>query len=101
MLLHICLGVGGLALLYALFIHLRNNRRVSGGFVLAAAMLTIQAIIHPSAEQVITQQLNEESEGEESENPASLEKQMLRQAKRIRSGQIQADLTLQLPSRKN
>jgi hypothetical protein len=102
MLLHICLGVGGCSLLYAIVVHLRKNIRVSGGIVLSAAMLGLQAVFHPPAGQVMTQQLDEGTEDDESgdaDNP-SLETQIRRQAKHIRSGQAKAVLTLRLPSRR-
>lgn len=98
MLIHVSLSIGGFALLYALFAHLRRNRRVSGGIVLAAAMLTLEAIVHPPIEQVIAQQLDESDEHvlEEGES-SSLENQIRRQAKRIRRGQCVANLNCDCP----
>ena len=99
MLLHTGLILAGLGLLCALFVHLRRHKRVTGGVVLAAAMLTLQAIVHPAAGQVIGQEFREEVEDEEPEGsaPASLESQMRRQAKRIRAGHDQPGLKLQVP----
>lgn len=99
MLLHVSLCIGSAALLYTLFAHFRRYRRVSGGFVLAAAMLTLQAIFHPAAEQVIVQQTDDKDEQDSELSGLSLEEQILRQAKRIRSGRQQASPILRLPSR--
>ena len=101
MLLSTCLGTLGLALLCVIFVHLRKNKRVSGGVVLAAAMLTFQAIINPPTQQFIAQ-LEEDQQKEETDpvTEASLESQIRRQAKRIRLGHERTDLTLRLPSRK-
>jgi hypothetical protein len=100
-LIHISLGIASAALLYALFAHLRRNRRVSCGFVLAAAMLALQAIFHPPAEQVIAQQTDEEDEQDSELSELSLEEQILFQAKRIRSGRQKTGLKLRLPARRN
>jgi hypothetical protein len=101
MLLHLCCGIGGLVLLSAIFVHLRKNLRISGGIVLAAAMLTLQAIFQPSAEQTIALQLSDDTHEVESEDgdSLSLKSQMRHHAKRIRSGQAQAPLSLRFRSR--
>ncbi len=99
MLLRICLGIGGLVLLCALSSHLRQHRRSSGGIVLAAVMLSFQAIVHPPSEQAIAQQSEQEDEQEvEDEETMSLKRQVRRHAERIRSGQNATSLTLRLPS---
>ncbi len=95
MLLRISLSVGGIALLCALVSHLRRHKRVGGGIVLAAAMLTLQAIVHPPSQQVIAQQTEEKDElGSESGEPLSMNEQMRRQTKGIRLGRGIDRLTL-------
>ncbi len=97
MLLRICLGIGGLALLCAFSSHLRQHQRRSTGIVLAAVMLSFQAIVHPPSEQAIAQQFEQEDEQEvEDEEPISLKRQARRHAKRIRSGQHPTSLALRL-----
>ena len=101
MLLRVCLWIGGLALLCAVFVHLRKNRRVGGGVVLAAVMLSLQAVIQPSAGQMIAKRFEEDAEGEETEESGepSLETQILRHGRRIRFGEAEESLTLRLPAR--
>ncbi len=102
MLIRVCLSGGGLALLYALIAHFLRNKRVSGGIVLAAAMLTLQAIVNSPIEHVIAQQLDEESEeGTDDGEQSLLEYQMQRHATRIRRGEAEADLKLRLPGRRS
>ena len=99
MLIVLSLCIGGLALLYTLFAYVRRHRRVSGGFVLAAAMLTLQAIFHPPNEQLIAQQMDEEDDQDSAQSELlSLRDQIHRQAKRIRSGRQVTSLTLRLPA---
>ena len=101
MLLRTCLVLGVLVFLCALFVHLRKHKRVTGGVVLAAALLNLQALVHPAAGQVIVQEFREEAEdGDAEDAPASLESQMRRQARRIRAGHAQPGLTLQMPPAK-
>ena len=77
-----CWALGALVNAYALFMHLRRHRRVSGGVVLAAAMLTLQAIVHPSVEQVIAQQYEMEEDESADEEIPSLPKQIRQHAER-------------------
>ena len=66
-------------------------------------MLCFQPVFHPSAEQAIAQQFEDTSEEDdcgEGEEPASLEVQMRREARRVRGdGEGRVRQTLQLSSR--
>ena len=103
MLLRVCLWCGGVTLLCAVFVHLRKNRRIGGGVVLAAVMLSLQAVIQPSAGQMIAKRFEEDDEGKEAEEAGepSLETQILRHGRRIRSRQTEESLSLRLPAREN
>lgn len=99
MLLRICLGIGGLVLLCSLSSHLRQHRRTSSGIVLAAVMLSFQAIVHPPSEQAIAQQFEQDAEQEvEDEETMSLKRQARRHAERIRAGQSATSLAFRLPA---
>lgn len=100
MLLRTCLGLVGLSMLCALILHISKNRRFSSGVLLAALMLSFQPLLHPAAELTIEQQRDEDTDDDESgddDRPSSLEMQIRRQAKRIRSGAVDADLTFRPP----
>ena len=94
--------LGCFVILYAIGVHLYNNRRIGGGAVLVAVMLALQTVVHPTAEQAIVQQFENTAEDDDSgdgDHTPSIERQIRDHAKRVRSGESRHHIVLKLPPR--